>query len=360
MRKHETLEKIDESILDQTDYPHVGKHHGTSGPVHTSFNDSPFPLSDLVIKAWDEAAGLSKKPTDPWSGDHIGFFNTLGAVARSGPHKGKRSYAARGYFQANASRPNLKVLCEAQVTRIVLENGIAKGVEFVYDGMHETVYVKKEVILSGGTINSPQILELSGIGDPAILEQAGVECKVELPGVGRNLQDHAVAVIGLELKLGNMTSDILGDPDVLEAATKAYAEHQRGPLTSISGTQGFFPYKNVVSSEQLEKTIESIRENQNASDTTPFYRKQLDLVIAHLESDKSANLQYLMIPAGANYTAEGLRTQRMWPPPDNTRAHRMALGPALQYPVSRGSCHIKSDGKSCYPANIFAQQDSHR
>ncbi|KAH0024539.1 GMC oxidoreductase, partial [Aureobasidium melanogenum] len=349
MRKHETLEPIDESILDQTDYPHVGEHHGTSGPVHTSFNDSSLPISDTVIKAWDEVAGLSKKPTDPWSGDHIGFFNTLGAVARSGPHKGKRSYAARGYFQANACRPNLKVLCEAQANKIVLENGIAKGVEFVWNGMHETVYVKKEVILCGGTINSPQILELSGIGDPAILKQAGVECKVELPGVGRNLQDHAVAVLGLELKPGNITSDILGDPDTMEAATRAYVEHQRGPLTSISGTQGFLPYKAVVSSDELEKTVKSIREVQNSSDTTPFYKQQLDQVIAHLKSDKSANLQYIMIPAGADYTAEGLRTQKVWPPPDNTRNHRMALGPALQYPVSRGSCHIKSSDPSVHP-----------
>lgn len=360
MRKHETLEPIDKSILDQTDYPHVGEHHGTSGPVHTSFNDSSLPISDTVIKAWDEVAGLSKKPTDPWSGDHIGFFNTLGAVARSGPHKGKRSYAARGYFQANACRPNLKVLCEAQVNKIVLENGIAKGVEFVWDGMHETVYVKKEVILCGGTINSPQILELSGIGDPAILKQAGVECKVELPGVGRNLQDHAVAVLGLELKPGNITSDILGDPDTMEAATRAYVEHQRGPLTSISGTQGFLPYKAVVSSNELEKTVKSIREVQNSSDTTPFYKQQLDQVIAHLKSDKSANLQYIMIPAGADYTAEGLRTQKVWPPPDNTRNHRMALGPALQYPVSRGSCHIKSSGKSCKPADNCAKRDLHR
>ncbi|CAD0041709.1 unnamed protein product [Aureobasidium pullulans] len=189
----------------------------------------------------DEVSGLSKKPTDPWSGDHIGFFNTLGAVSRSGPHKGKRSYAARGYFQANACRPNLKVLCEAQVNKIVLENGVAKGVEFVYHGMNETVYSKKEVILCGGVINSPQILELSGIGDPRILEQAGVECKVKLPGVGENLQDHACAVLGLDLKPGTITMDILGDPQVMEAAGKALVETQSGPLTSIVSTQGFLP-----------------------------------------------------------------------------------------------------------------------
>lgn len=355
MRKHETLEPIDESILDQTDYPHIGEQHGTSGPVHTSFNENSLPISDIVIKACDEAAGLSKKPTDPWSGDHIGFYNTLGLVARSGLHKGKRSYAARGYFEANANRPNLKVLCEAQVNNIVLEDGIAKGVDFVWDGMHETVYAKKEVILCGGTINSPQILELSGIGNPVILEQAGVECKVELPGVGQNLQDHAVVAIGLELKPGNITSDILGDPATMEAAVKAYTEHQCGPLTSISCTQGFLPYENVVSSDELGKTVKTIRETQNAPHTTPFYKQQLDLVIAHLESDNSANLQYLMIPAGADLTEEGLRTQKVWPPPDNTRAHRVTLGSALQYPVSRGSCHIKSSGKLSKSADSCAK-----
>jgi choline dehydrogenase-like flavoprotein len=348
MRKHETLEQIDESILDQTDYPHVGEHHGTNGPVHTSFNDSSFPIGDSVIKALDEVAGLSKKPTDPWSGDHIGFFNTLGAVARSGPHKGKRSYAARGYFQANASRPNLKVLCEAQVNRIILEDGVATGVEFVYDGMHETVYVKKEVILCGGVINSPQILELSGVGHPDVLKHAGVECKVELPGVGENLQDHACAVLGLDLKPGNMTLDILGDPDTMEAAMKAYVELQRGPLTSVASTQGFLPYKSHVSAEELKSTVDNIRMLQNSPNTTPFYKRQLDQVIAHLESDKSGNLQYIMIPAGVNYDA--IDTQKIFPPPDS-RAHRIALATCLQYPVSRGSCHIKNSGKSQVRAN---------
>ncbi|CAD0099809.1 unnamed protein product [Aureobasidium mustum] len=294
MRKHETLEPIDESILDQTDYPHIGEHHGTNGPVHTSFNESSLPI-------------------DPWSGDHIGFYNTLGLVARSGPHKGKRSYAARGYFEANASRPNLKVLCEAQVNKIVLEDGIAKGVEFVWDGMHETVYAKKEVILCGGTINSPQILELSGIGDPAILEQAGVECKVELPGVGRNLQDHAVVAIGLELKPGNITSDILGDPATMEAAVKAYTEHQCGPLTSISCTQGFLPYENVVSSDELENTVKTIREIQNAPHTTPFYKQQLDLSSVIDPAYLKHPADVAVLAAGLDFVHKATKTKHLAP-----------------------------------------------
>ena len=69
--------------------PFVGKHHGTSGPVRTGFNDNSMPIEADVIMAADEATGLSKKPVDPWSGDHIGFYNTLGSVVRTGPNRGK-------------------------------------------------------------------------------------------------------------------------------------------------------------------------------------------------------------------------------------------------------------------------------
>jgi hypothetical protein len=95
----------------------------------------------------------------------------------------------------------------------------------------------------------------------------------------------------------------------------------------------------------LKDTVENIRKIQSSSSATPFYRRQLDQVIAHLESDKSANLQYIMIPAGADYE-NGIATQKMWPAPDNARAHRMVLVSCLQYPVSRGSCHVESSGES--------------
>lgn len=74
MRKHQTLEPIDPAVTDSSTMPFVGEHHGTSGPVRTSFNDSLLPIEDDIIKAADEAAGLTKKPMDPWSGDHIGFY----------------------------------------------------------------------------------------------------------------------------------------------------------------------------------------------------------------------------------------------------------------------------------------------
>ena len=90
-----------------------------------------------------------------------------------------RSYAARGYFAANAHRPNLHVLCGATVAKIDLDGDKATGVSFIHDGQTHTVGVKKEVIVAGGAIHSPAMLELSGIGDPEILRKAGVEPKIE-------------------------------------------------------------------------------------------------------------------------------------------------------------------------------------
>lgn len=244
MRKHQTLEPINKEMLtDISTMPFVGEHHGTSGPVRTSFNETQLPIEQDFIKACDEVTGFSKKPNDPWSGDHIGFFNTLGSVVRSGPNKGKRSYAARGYFAANAHRPNLHVLCDATVSSVELTDKQATGVNFIVNGKSHTVKVKKEVIVSCGTLQSPQILELSGIGDPEVLKKAGVECKVENKGVGNNFQDHSITAVAWELNDGVFSGDIMHNPDVMAGAQKEYMEKQSGPLSHISSCQGFMPYK---------------------------------------------------------------------------------------------------------------------
>ena len=243
MRKHQTLEPIDDSVTDRSTMPFVGEYHGTSGPAKTSFNDWRLPIEDDFIKACDEATGLKNKPRDPWSGDHIGFYNTLGLVARSGPNKGMRSYAARGYFAANAHRPNLHVLIDAMVQRIELDGDTATGVTFKCGGKEHTVNVKKEVLVAAGAIQSPQVLERSGIGDPEIIKAAGVEPKIENKAVGANFQDHVLTVGCWEMKPGIMTLEAIHNPQVMEAAQKQLAETGGGPLTSICTMQGFFPYK---------------------------------------------------------------------------------------------------------------------
>ena len=342
-RKHQTLEPFDDNIKDRSTMPFVGSNHGNEGPVRTSFNDWRLPLEDDVIKAADEATGMTNKPTDPWSGDHIGFFNTLGSVVRRGPNRGKRSYAARGYFEPNKGRQNLKVLCEALATNVEIEGSTVRGVTFIHDGQKHTVKVNKEVILCGGTFNSPQLLELSGIGDPEVLKAAGVECKIQLPSVGTNFQDHILTGTGYELSPGVASLDSIHNPQVMQDAQKVWMETQGGPLTAISSTQGFFPYTLFASHNELKETIQSIRDTPNQ---TPFFKKQAEQVITHLENPKSANLQFVMIAATVNWK-DGVENQAaIFPPPaDFSQPNGITLVACLEYPASRGSVHITSSGE---------------
>lgn len=340
LRKHQTLE-IEDAKTKHVNMPYVGENHGTDGPVRTSFNDWTLPLDDDVIRACEEATGISKKPIDPWSGDHIGFYNTLGAVVRTGPNRGKRSYSARGYYEANKDRPNLKVLCSALVSSIVLDGTTATGVEFIHNGSKHTVNARREVILSGGVIHSPQILELSGIGDPKILEAAGVKCKIELPSVGENFQDHMIAGVGLRLAPGVGSLDAIFDPQVMEAAQKQLMETQGGPLTGISSCQGFYSSQLFSTEAERKATIKSI---EDIKDQTPFQKKQRQQIIAHLNNPKSANLQFVLVAVTADFE-NGIQDQsKLFSGQGSSQAHGMTFANCLQYPVSRGSVHITSSG----------------
>ncbi|KAI7481166.1 GMC oxidoreductase [Hortaea werneckii] len=348
MRKHQTLEPIDPAIVDRSTMPFVGDHHGTSGPVRTSFNDTIVPLENDIIKACDEVTGLSAKPTDPWSGDHIGFFNTLGAVTRTGPNKGRRSYAARGYFEANASRSNLHVLCEATVTSVQLDGDRVTGVNFRHAGVDHLVEVTREVVVSCGAIQSPQILELSGIGDPDVLAAAGIECKVVNKAIGAMLQDHCLTGVEWQLQPGIATSDVMHDPEVMAALQKQYMETGGGPLSSIVSMQGFFPYKLFASEAEQKEIIQSLE--TTLPTLTPFQRKQYERIIEHLQSDHSANLQFVALPATVDLENGPQDQSKLITAPASPEAHGLTAALCLQYPASRGSVHIKSADVDDHPA----------
>lgn len=326
--------------------PFVGENHGTSGPIRTSFNDFRLPIEDEIIRAADHATGYDKKPMDPWSGDHIGFYNTLGTVVRTGPSKGMRSYAARGYFQANEHRPNLKVITESLISRVILEDKTATGVEFTHNGQQYAVQANREVIVCGGAINSPQILELSGIGNPDILQAAGVKCLVELPSVGENYQDHVVSAAIYRLADGQASGDAIHKPEVMAAAQQAYAEERGGPLTAIQSVQGFFPISLFLEDGELEEIVASIERSKAA---TPFQRRQWDQVVSHLKSNKSANMQLVFIAATGNFQ-DGVRDQsRLFEPPSEGAPDGVTLAVCAQYPVSRGHVHITSSDPTAAP-----------
>lgn len=107
-----------------------------------------------------------------------------------------RSYSANAYYRPIAARPNLVLLTEAIVTKVLIEKDgnadqwVATGVDILCDNEHREVYAAREVIISAGSVQSPQLLELSGVGNAEILRSAGIPVKVENPNVGENLQEH--------------------------------------------------------------------------------------------------------------------------------------------------------------------------
>lgn len=128
------------------------------------------------------------------AGSNIGCWTSVVSVdARDNT----RSYAAKAYYKPTSPRPNLSLLTSAEAYEVLLakdDNAAggwkAQGVRFVSGGIEYTVRATREVILSAGSVQSPQILESSGIGGSAVLSAAGVPVKIENPNVGENLQDH--------------------------------------------------------------------------------------------------------------------------------------------------------------------------
>ena len=161
---------------------------GGDGPIATRKSRYQDPLVDAYLQA---AAASGHKLNDDYNAERQDGFSRMQMTIRNG----RRESAATAYLHPVLARKNLKVTVRAHVTSILLEGMRAVGVEYLQDGQRRFARAEREVIVSAGTINSPQILMLSGIGEPQALAAHGVKVRVPLPGVGQNLQDHPAALL---------------------------------------------------------------------------------------------------------------------------------------------------------------------
>lgn len=204
------------------------RFHGSGGPLHVEDRGYNHELSTSFIES-GVAAGL--KRNDDFNGaaqDGVGPYQVT-------CRKGRRWSVADAYIRPAQERPNLTIRTEAFVTRVLLEGTRAVGVEYTRGGQTHTAHAEAEVVLSGGAINSPQLLMLSGIGPGAHLREMGIDVAVESPGVGQNLQDHPVSGI---LSFTKNTSDIaemLGLGNLLK-----WRATGKGPLSSNVAETGAF------------------------------------------------------------------------------------------------------------------------
>lgn len=177
-RLWELSKSVSEAYHSLTGYLSVG-HYGHDYMLNQ--------FKNLVFDAVEEA-GLSYVP-DINGKNQIGFTQSQGTL-----HDGKRANVAKMYLSPIKDRKNLFVVKNALVKKILIENKKVTGVELIRNGETKIVSAKKEVILSAGAINSPQLLMVSGIGPKDHLDAVGVPLVHDLPGVGRNLQDHVIFI----------------------------------------------------------------------------------------------------------------------------------------------------------------------
>ena len=168
-------------------------YRGGSGPVATRWSDPDDPIVPAVLEAARQAGY-------PLSGDINGASGEGFARAQSTLIRGHRASAAATYLRAAHGRAGLSVHCGATASRILVEGGRARGIEYRQAGVLKTARASREVILAGGAINSPQLMMLSGLGDPRQLGLHGIKVVASIPGVGQNLQDHVAIGVGFARK----------------------------------------------------------------------------------------------------------------------------------------------------------------
>jgi len=200
-------------------------YRGGDGPLSTQMTRFADPLADAFAAAGREAGHPA---TPDYNGAQQEGFGAWQMTVRDG----RRCSAAVAYLRPALQRPNLKVVVKALTTRLVVENNRAVGVEYVRNGKTYVARADREVILCGGVINSPQVLMLSGIGDPDQSRAHGIAVRVALRGVGRNLQDHISASVVYSRKEPGVFHRAMRIDRIVAALANAYVRG-RGIATEL-------------------------------------------------------------------------------------------------------------------------------
>ncbi len=234
-------------------------YHGVGGEMAVTDIDRPNRLNRAFLDAMTE---LQIRPTPDFNGpDPEGFGLRQGAI-----RGGRRESGATAFLRPAEHRKNLSIITKAPAQRIVVEGGRAVGVEVVQDGVPRRLAARREVVVCGGAIGSPQLLMLSGIGDGEALRGLGVEVKHHLPEVGANLQDHLAVLLQMVTRRDSTSYGIS-----LAAAPRGawnlleYALFRRGPLASnLFESTAFLRTGPGLDRPDIQFVFQPARRNQNA------------------------------------------------------------------------------------------------
>jgi choline dehydrogenase len=207
--------------------------HGVGGPLTVSDLGHPDPLSAAFIAAAAES-GLPLNPDfNGASQEGAGFFQTT-------TRRGRRASTAVAYLRQAKSRKNLQVETSALAQRLVFDGRRATAVEYRKAGSLRIARARKEILVCGGAYNSPQLLQLSGVGPAELLRKHGIDVVLDAPGVGHDLQDHMQVRVVMRCAKRITLNDIVNHPVRRILAGARYAAFRKGPLTIAAGTSGAF------------------------------------------------------------------------------------------------------------------------
>jgi choline dehydrogenase-like flavoprotein len=267
----------------------TSEHHASGGPLNVCDERSPRQLTARFLAAAQES-GIPRVP------DYNGPEQDGASPVQVTQRNGKRFSAADAYLRPNMKRENLATVTGAQVLGVEIENGRATGVRYRDKrGREQVARADREVILAAGSIGSPQILMLSGIGPADHLREVGVTVKHDLPGVGQNLQDHPYVVCIWESKVGGSLYGADKPQKLLE-----WLLRRSGPLTS------------------------------SVAEAFAFVRSRPGL--------PAPDLQFHFAPAYFNDNGF-----------DEFEGHAFTMGPVLVTPKSRGWIKLRSSDPSAKP-----------
>ncbi|MGH8227220.1 MAG: GMC family oxidoreductase [Steroidobacteraceae bacterium] len=277
-------------------------YHGVGGPQAVSDFSSRHPLSDAMLEACVEAGIPRSDDINGARQEGVTWFQLF-------TRKGRRCSTAVGYLHPAMSRPNLEVAMNALATRVVFEGRRAVGIEYLQDGARRVARARAEVILAAGAVASPQLLEVSGIGRGALLQQHGIPVLQDLPGVGENLQDHLMIGAQWRVKPQYVTVNELSHGLRLVREVIKYGFTHRGLLS--------YAVAHIVAFCRSEPTL-----------TRPDV--QLHLMAASMDLEALARTQALVLE----------------------KQPGMTCSPCQIRPESRGTVHIQSPDAAVYPAIV--------
>jgi choline dehydrogenase len=276
--------------------------HAVGGPLNVADMRDSHAVSELLIEACHQA-GI------PRTVDLNGETQEGATWFQVTQKNGARCSAAVAYLHPAMRRPNLRVETHALAGRVLFEGQRAVGVEFTQHGVTRTARARAEVVLAGGAVNSPQLLQLSGVGPEALLREHGIAVVHDLPGVGENLQDHYVTGARFRLKAGTISVN----------------EQSKGARLAGEALKYLFTRKGLLT--------------LSAAHVAAFCKSRPDLA--------GPDIQFHILPATMDLNKHNKQKMELEDAPGLT------IAPCQLRPESRGHIRIRSADPAAHPA-IFA------